>query len=90
MKNKKTLLLYFIPLLIAVFILFIRLVKGPTLPDRVLATDTINSVIIGIMVLLGIYYAEGMFIDIGIVYAMLAFLSTLAVSKYLMKKEMHE
>ena len=82
---------YFVLLLvISVFIILIRLARGPTAADRVLATDTINSVIMGIIVLLGIYYGNQMFVDIAIVYAMISFLATLAVSKYLMKKEMHE
>ena len=77
-------------LVVAVFVIFVRLAKGPTLPDRVLATDTINSIIIGVIVLLGIYYNNQMIVDIAIVYAMISFLGTLAVSKYLFGKEMHE
>ncbi|MEE9323519.1 MAG: monovalent cation/H+ antiporter complex subunit F [Candidatus Aenigmarchaeota archaeon] len=77
-------------LVVAVFVIFVRLAKGPTLPDRVLAADTINSIIIGMVVLLGIYYNNQMIVDIAIVYAMIAFLGTLAVSKYLFGKEMHE
>jgi multicomponent Na+:H+ antiporter subunit F len=77
-------------LVISVLIILIRLARGPTAADRVLATDTINSLIIGIIVLLGIYYGNQMFVDIAIVYAMISFLATLSVSKYLMKKEMHE
>lgn len=77
-------------LVVAVFIGFVRLAKGPTIPDRVLAADTINSLVIGIIVLVSLYYANDMLIDIAIVYAMLSFLGTLAVSKYIIGKEMHE
>lgn len=77
-------------LVVAVFIILFRAARGPTLPDRVLAIDTINSIVIGIIVLISLYYANEMFIDIAIVYAMLSFLGTLAVSKYLLGKEMHE
>ena len=77
-------------LAISVFLLLIRLFKGPTLPDKVLVIDTINSVIIGIVVMMSIYYGNEMFVDIAIVYAMLSFLSTIAVSKYLMGRKMHE
>lgn len=77
-------------LVISVFIILVRVAKGPTVPDRVLATDTANSVVIAIIALLGLYYSNEMFMDIAIVYAILAFLSTLAISKQLMGKEMHE
>lgn len=77
-------------LILAMFIIMIRLVRGPTLPDKVLALDTINSIVIGIVVLLGIYFGNEMYVDIGIVYAMIAFLGNLAISKYLLGKDMHE
>ena len=82
---------YVIFLLVAgMFIIFVRFVKGPTIADRVLAGDTINSLVIGVIVLVGVYYKNDMFMDIAIVYAMISFLSTLAVSKYLMGRKMHE
>jgi multicomponent Na+:H+ antiporter subunit F len=77
-------------LVIAVFVILIRLAKGPTLPDRVLAVDTINSVVIGIIVLVSLYYANELLVDIAIVYAMIAFIGNLAISKYLMGKEIKE
>ena len=77
-------------LVVAVFIILVRIAKGPTLPDRVLAFDTMNSLVIGMIVLLGIYYSNQLIVDIGIVYVMLSFLGTLTVSKYLIGKEMHE
>jgi multicomponent Na+:H+ antiporter subunit F len=72
-------------LVIAAFICMLRVVKGPTAPDRVLATDTINSIVIAIIVMLALFYNNNMFADIAIVYATISFLSTLAISKYLMK-----
>lgn len=77
-------------LVVAVFICLVRLAKGPTLPDRVLVSDTINSLVVGMIVLISLYYASEMLVDIAIVYAMLSFLGTLAVSKYLIGREMHE
>ncbi len=77
-------------LVVAVLIILVRIARGPTLPDRVLATDTANSVIIGIIVLASLYYNNQMLVDIAIVYAVLAFLGNLALSKYLIGKGMHE
>jgi len=74
-------------LVIAIFICLVRVIRGPTAPDRVLATDTINSAVIAIIVLLALFYNNSMFVDVALVYAMISFLSTLAVSKYLMGKK---
>jgi multicomponent Na+:H+ antiporter subunit F len=66
----------------------IRLLKGPTLPDRALATDTANSMVTVVIVLLALYYNNMMFIDVALVYGLLSFLGTLAISKYLLGKQM--
>jgi multicomponent Na+:H+ antiporter subunit F len=71
---------------LAIFLCALRAIRGPTAPDRVLAADTINSIIIAVIVLLAVYYGNQMFADIAIVYAMISFLSTVAISKYLMGK----
>ncbi|MFH1237164.1 MAG: cation:proton antiporter [Candidatus Aenigmatarchaeota archaeon] len=71
---------------LAIFICAARVIKGPTAPDRVLAADTINSVIIAVIVVFAVYYNNQMFADVAIVYAMISFLSTIAISKYLMEK----
>ncbi len=73
-------------LVVSVFICVLRVVKGPTAPDRVLASDTINSIVIAAIVLLAVYYNNQMFADVALVYAMISFLSTLAISKYLMQR----
>jgi multicomponent Na+:H+ antiporter subunit F len=73
-------------LVLAIFIAAARAIRGPTAPDRVLASDTINSVVIAVIVILSVYYNNQMFADVAIVYAMISFLSTIAISKYLMDK----
>ena len=61
----------------------IRVVKGPTAPDRVVGLDTINTIIIVSMIIFGAAYQEIVFIDVAIVYALLSFISTLYIAKYL-------
>jgi multicomponent Na+:H+ antiporter subunit F len=77
-------------LAIAAIICIVRFVKGPTLPDRIIVIDTMSSLVIGIMVLLSLYFSNQLFLDVAIVYAILAFIGNLAVSKYLLGKGMHE
>lgn len=61
----------------------IRLVLGPTPPDRAVALDTINTLIVATMILLGVAYRQLIFIDVAIVYALLSFVSTLYIARYL-------
>jgi multicomponent Na+:H+ antiporter subunit F len=77
-------------LAIAAVLCMVRFVRGPTAPDRVIAIDTMNSLVIGIIVLLSLYFGNHLFLDIAIVYAILAFIGNLAISKYLMGKKLHE
>lgn len=61
----------------------IRLAAGPTAPDRVVALDTINTLVVAAMLALGIGYQQVLYIDIAIVYALLSFISTLYIAKFL-------
>lgn len=71
-----------IVLMISVLIAIIRVVKGPTGPDRAVGLDTINTIIISSMVVFGIAFKEIIYIDVAIVYALLSFISTLFIAKY--------
>jgi len=61
----------------------IRVFLGPTAPDRVVGVDTLNTIVIVGMVVFGAAYREVIYIDVAIVYALLSFISTLFIAKYL-------
>ena len=61
----------------------VRLVLGPTAPDRVIALDTVNTLVIASMVLFGVIFQEIIFVDVAIVYGLLSFVSTLYIAKYI-------
>ncbi|MCF7925446.1 MAG: cation:proton antiporter [Candidatus Izimaplasma sp.] len=61
----------------------VRLLKGPSAADRVVALDTFNIIIIGTIVLLAHFYNNNLYLDIAIVYAILAFLETIVFARYL-------
>lgn len=69
----------FIPVVLAM----IRVVKGPTAPDRIVGLDTINTLVIVGMVIFGVIKESVIYIDVAIVYALLSFISTLFIAKYL-------
>ncbi|MDN7025857.1 cation:proton antiporter [Methanoculleus sp. FWC-SCC1] len=61
----------------------VRLFAGPTAPDRVVALDAVNTLTVAAMILLGVVYQQIIFIDVAIVYALLSFVGTLYIAKYL-------
>ncbi|KUO40994.1 MAG: cation:proton antiporter [Hadesarchaea archaeon DG-33-1] len=61
----------------------LRAALGPTAPDRVIAIDALTSIIVACLVLLGVFYRTSFYLDVALVYAFLAFLGTIAISKYL-------
>jgi multicomponent Na+:H+ antiporter subunit F len=60
-----------------------RLIAGPTTPDRLVALDTVNTLVSGIMLLLGAVYDAVVMVDVAIVYMALSFVSTLYFARYL-------
>ena len=72
-----------IALLICVIMSIIRVIRGPTAPDRIVGLDTINTIVISSMVIFGAAFNEIIYIDVAIVYALLSFISTLFIAKYL-------
>ncbi len=61
---------------------FVRLVKGPSLPDRVVSVDLITVLAVAIAGLLAITYTEPDFLDIAVALALVAFLATVAFAWY--------
>jgi len=70
----------------------VRVVKGPTLFDRILATNAIATKTIVLICLTGYVFGRiDMFIDITLAYAVLGFLGSLVIAKYLSSyKIMHK
>lgn len=64
----------------------IRLILGPTLPDRILALDLITSLAIGFAVLVAILTGYYLYVDIAIALGLLGFLSTVAFARYVLKR----
>lgn len=76
-------LVVLLALLLCVVMALIRVIKGPTAPDRIVGLDTINTIVIVGMVIFGLIRNSVLYIDVAIVYAILSFISTLYISKYL-------
>ena len=79
-----TLWLFTVLFMVALMLLaMVRLVKGPTSADRVVALDAINTLVVAAMIVLGVVFQQIIFIDVAIIYALLSFVGTLYIAKYL-------
>ena len=70
-------------LALAAGLTFIRLAKGPTLPDRVIAIDLIGVVLVCVLVLTAGITTEGAFLDVAMVVALISFVGTVAYARYI-------
>jgi len=68
---------------LAALLNFYRLIKGPDEPDRVLAIDTLNVNAIALIILLGITLGTRMYLESALLIAVMGFVSTVAMAKYL-------
>jgi multicomponent Na+:H+ antiporter subunit F len=59
-----------------------RAARGPTVPDRVVALDAIATNVVAIAVLFAIKTDRGLFVTVSLVLAIIAFLSTVTVAKF--------
>jgi multicomponent Na+:H+ antiporter subunit F len=62
------------------------MIKGPSALNRVVSLDSINIMITGIIVLLALVFENALYLDIAIVYGVLAFLETIIIAKYMEAK----
>jgi multicomponent Na+:H+ antiporter subunit F len=70
-------------LALAAALTFIRVVKGPTLPDRVIAVDLIGVLMVCLLVVTARATAEQAFLDVAIVVALISFVGTVAYARYI-------
>ena len=75
--------LFFILVGLGVSFSFIRVLLGPTSSDRVAALDTMNVMLTGSIVYLALVFKRGIYLDIALVYALLSYLETIVISRYL-------
>jgi multicomponent Na+:H+ antiporter subunit F len=67
---------------IALLLALFRLVKGPTLPDRVVAMDLVSVLVVGLIVVVAAASGVRAMLDAAIVIALIGFLGTIAYATY--------
>lgn len=77
-------------ILFSSLLVLIRVIIGPTAADRIVAVDILGVLIIGLTALLSLYYNESFFIDVGLIWALLSLIATLAFSKILEGRQLDD
>ena len=74
--------------LISILLALARLIKGPAAADRIVALDLISILIVAFLAVYSVFAAETSFLDVAIGYALIAFLGTAALARFLMHSAM--
>ena len=77
-------------LLISIVLALVRLIKGPDAADRIIALDLMSILIVAFLAIESIYAGETSFLDVAIAYALIAFLGTVALARFLMRSPQHK
>ncbi len=67
-----------------------RLLRGPDAPDRILALDTLYINTIALLVLLGIHLDSALYFEAALLIAMMGFVGTVALCKYMLRGDIIE
>jgi multicomponent Na+:H+ antiporter subunit F len=71
---------------LAMFLAFVRLVRGPTLPDRVVALDLMGVLAVGMLAAAAVAADSPVLLDPAAVLALVGFLGTVGFARYLVKR----
>lgn len=80
----------FLALAFAQLMCMVRLVLGPTTGDRILALDTMVINALGIVILLGIQQGVRIYFEVSLLIAMLGFVSTVALARFVLRGDIIE
>ena len=67
-----------------------RLLRGPGAPDRILALDTLYVSTIAQLMLFGMYLKSEIYFEAALIIAMLGFVGTVVLSKYVLRRDIVE
>ncbi|MBO9716908.1 MAG: K+/H+ antiporter subunit F [Pseudoxanthomonas sp.] len=75
---------------LAMLLALYRLLRGPTVPDRILALDTLFVAAIAQLMLFGMHLGSAVHFEAALVIAMLGFVGTVVLSKYVLRRDIVE
>lgn len=75
---------------LALALSLLRLIIGPDVPDRILALDTLYINSIALLILFGLYLGSALYFEAALLIAVMGFVGTVALSKYLLRGDIME
>jgi multicomponent Na+:H+ antiporter subunit F len=75
--------LFYLGLCSCCFMCLYRIGRGPTAPDRTVAIDILGIVIVGFCALLGLATGKDFYLNVALAWALLSFIGTIALAKFL-------
>jgi multicomponent Na+:H+ antiporter subunit F len=69
--------------LLSIILAMIRLIIGPTGPDRAVALDSLTITSVSLIAVIGLISARSIYLDVALVYALVSFLGIVALARYL-------
>ncbi|MBU2865878.1 K+/H+ antiporter subunit F [Pacificibacter marinus] len=84
------LIIAFVALALGQVLSMVRLVLGPTPGDRILALDTMVVNALGLVVVLGIQQGTQIYFEVSLLIAMLGFVSTVALARFILRGDIIE
>ena len=87
--STSVLTVYTIILSIFAFICLYRAYAGPTTADRVVSINVISTKVTVLIAVIAVITEQNEFIDVAVIYAMMGFIATIAVSKYIEKGKVY-
>jgi len=81
-----SLIITFFVLSVSMALIVVRIVRGPSLPDRILALDLLVAVAIGYIAAFGISTGYSIYVDIAIALGLVGFLSTIALARFVLRQ----
>jgi multicomponent Na+:H+ antiporter subunit F len=81
--NETIILAFLVVIGIGIFLCLLRMLKGPTASDRAVAVDTITTTVVALLVLLGFLFERYVYLDVALVYSLLAFVGLVAIARFL-------
>ena len=67
-----------------------RIFRGPSIPDRLIASDAIGAMLISVTALLSVLFDTGFFMEVILLIAIMSFIGTVSFSKFIEKGEIIE
>lgn len=83
--SETMILIYLAVICMGIFLCLLRMLKGPTASDRAVAVDTITTTAVALLVLLGLVFKRNVYLDVALVYSLLAFVGLVAIARFLEK-----